>query len=202
MNPWMETLTTRFGDYITDVVDNNVYFDFMTLFRRVVSNKTLMNPDVIFAPYKAVMEASDLTREEYEKIVNKSLIKVNKVFARLDKPVTPYQMRLSSFTIADQGEMLYSPMLYFWIFVAANAFGGPIGDSIMQQILEKTFIEKYGTPEWGEKLATRVTAKEQALDLLEMTLVKVDERLTSIHRQLTEGRPPLDSSGNHHYTLQ
>lgn len=204
MNPWMDTVSGRFGDYVTSVVDNNVYFDFMTLFRRVVTNKVLMDPALLIGTYKAIETTTDLDREKYEQIVKKPLAKIDKVFAKLDKHVTVYQMRLSNFDVADMREQYYSPMLYFWIMAAAIAFGGTVDVNTMKRIFDDTFVSKYDTQEWGGQLSTQVRAKGDGVDvdLLQEVLIKIDERLAMIHYQLTEGRPPLDNQGNHHYTLQ
>lgn len=202
MNPWMDIVSTRFGEYVSSVVDNNVYFDFMTLFRRVITNKVLMDPTLLIGPYKAIEAESALTRERFDQIVKKPLARVDKVFAKLDKHITVYQMRLSTFEVADIRDQYYSPMLYFWIFAAAIAFGGPLDVNIMKRIFDDNFVSKYGTNEWGGQLSTQVRAKGDEVDLLQEILIKIDERLAMIHYQLTEGRSPLDGSGNHHYTLQ
>lgn len=120
-NVWIDILFGRIGEYYMRALEEAEYFDFMTLFRRVLADKTLMNFKAMIEKGNDVFESPEVTLKEMSDIIGKMSPKINKAFEKLSNVITVEDMRSSTYVLHENGK--YSFMDVWWTFIVWVSLG-------------------------------------------------------------------------------
>jgi hypothetical protein len=186
-NLWMEMLMHALESYVEEIRDKSEYFDFMTLFKRVVTHPLLTNFDFIIKQHHDVLEATeDVDKWHGHADTLMAIAKVVSAMKEMGEPTTLDDLRQSTYTLRDIPEYTY--MEFYWIYIAWIAFGDetlvpvPHLAHVLRQMREnikedpnfdsQTLVAKIvGTPTHGV---------QEQVDVLKHMLQRMDQNLTTM----------------------
>jgi|SRR6185312_3562116 len=212
INVWMEVLTARLGNYFTDALEENEHFDFMTLLRRVLADKTLMNFKLIIEQAHDLATSENLESGLFQRRAMRLVLpRVSKAFAELPKEITVDDMRRSNYVLRESSH--YTFMEAYWILIAWVAFGEdnivPV-DMIANALLvnfreainkgitkpKDPFFIMIGSDK-RTKLPTNKSGYDQktrrlpkgAIDVMQLLLQRMDQKLLAIRDYQRSAKP-------------
>lgn len=199
-NAWTEMLTGRLYGYITMASEENEYFDFMTVFKRVLTNKVLMDFNLIVVKSYIPVRDETLSQEAFNrKIMRGTYRKVIQAFEDLPTSVSLTELKNSSYALRDKP--YYTYMEAFWIMLAWDAFGNdhpvPV-EFLQQQVLGLTLdlqlkdrsllkvpsfalLGRTKPFEEGEKQPT-------GINMVELMLAKMERRILAVKAKSIFGK--------------
>lgn len=189
---WMDITMSRLRNYFSQAMETSTYFDFMTLFRRILADKTLMDFKYM------VLEGHDKEPGEPSVMIPR-LQKLDLAFGKLDQVVSLQEMAGSTYQIhAEDDHVTF--MEFFWVYMVWMMFAS---NSIVTPPLVIQVMESYreainkGMDPHLVALRTRLTGPDgedgDAMDLTVTMLSDVDKTLTTVWE--SSSRPPPAEPG-------
>lgn len=202
-NVWMDILTGRFAAYITRALEESEHFDFMTLMRRVLTDKTLMNFKLIVEEAHDVAEDEEKSSEFFN-TSRKLIPKISKVFDKLSVQVSVEDMRQSSYVLRTEPRYTYMEM--YWIYIAWYAFGedgevpvGFIKDVVIDQgrqtlkendgqyVNEPLFAMMMPKSKKGISKKNK-SVPDNGIDVVQLMLQRMDHKLLAVKEKSVMGK--------------
>ena len=203
-NVWMDILTGRFAAYITRALEESEYFDFMTLMRRVLTDRTLMNFNLMIEQAHDLAESETMDEEFHSKVVRKILPRISKVFDKLSVQISVEDMRKSSYVLRPEPRYTYMEM--YWIYIAWYAFGedGEVPVNFIRDVViiqgRETIKENDGQyvnealfAMMMPKEKKRITKKNRSvpdngIDVVQLMLQRMDQKLLAVKEKSVMGK--------------
>lgn len=203
-NVWIDIMTGRFATYIQRALEESEYFDFMTLFRRVLENKTLMNFKLMIEEAHDLAHNEELDADFHDKVMRKTLPKISKVMEKLSIQITVEDMRTSSYVLHEKPQYTYMEM--YWLFLAWRAFGedgevpaGFIYDAVIlngRETLRASHDEFANEPLFAMMLPKdkkRLSKRNKFLpqngvDVVQFMLQRMDQKLLAVKEKSVMGK--------------
>jgi hypothetical protein len=213
-NVWMEVLTARLSNYFTDALEENEYFDFMTLMRRIFADKTLMNFKLIIEQAHDLATPENLDSGLFQRKVMRSVLpRVSKALSDLPTSITVDDMRTSSYVVRENAH--YTFMEAYWILIAWLAFGEDpivpvdlIIDALVIQNREAIRRGIYkakdasfiliGTKKGYKSPTEEIDQKKWkpsigSLDIMQLLLQRMDQKLLAIKEHHRSSKKPEEA---------
>lgn len=201
MNAWTEMLTGRLFAYVSTALEENEYFDFMTLMKRIFANKTLMDFNLVIEKSYIPVRDETLSQAAFErKIVRGNYRKIIMAFDSLESKISLDELRNSTYQIREG--LGYTFMEAFWIMLAWDAFGEdavvPIRffqEMLLGDALDREREGKKGEPSFAMVGLPPGTPRERIndedvrkVDILQLLLSRIEIRALSVKANYTYGK--------------
>lgn len=207
-NAWTEMLTGRLYGYITMALEENEYFDFMTVFKRVLTNKVLMDFNLIVVKSYIPVRDETLSQEAFNrKIMRGTYRKVIQAFEDLPTSVTLAELKNSSYVLRDKP--YYTYMEAFWITLAWDAFGDdhPVpaeflqqqvfGQSLELQLKDKSLLKVPSFALLGRTAPVEEHEQEPSgINMIELMLAKMERRMLAVKAKSIFGKLPKQEAAD------
>ncbi len=142
LNGWMQTLMPMLREYVEESINSSMHFDFMTLFRRIVTHPDLTDFTFMIVENDDVSETDSTNpayiRQAQEKFMTVSVPKLISIFKELPTTVTVEDLKTSTYDLHPESN--YSFMEYYWIYIAWWCFG--VEDFVDMEALHK-LLKRY-----------------------------------------------------------
>jgi hypothetical protein len=186
-------LTGRLMAYVSTALEENEFFDLMTLMRRIFANKTLMDFNLIIEKSYIPVRDETLSQVAFErKIMRGNYRKVIMAFESLESEISLDEIRTSTYKLRDG--LGYTFMEAFWILLAWDAFGEestvPVRffqEMVLGDALERERVEKKGEPSFAMVGLPPGTPREdinkegvRKVDILQILLNRIEMRALSV----------------------
>ncbi|MDR3392231.1 MAG: hypothetical protein P4L77_10915 [Sulfuriferula sp.] len=192
-NVWIDILLGRIGEFYMRALEEAEYFDFMTLFRRLLADKTLMNFKLMIEKGNDVFESPDVSLKEMSDTIGKMSPKINKAFEKISNVVSVEDMRNSNYILRESGE--YSFMEVWWTFLVWVSLGDdgviPIESFVL---MVKDFRQAITAGEFGpldaiHKATFHLSGEsaEVKRDLFQLMYQRLDQKLLAIKEKSFNG---------------
>lgn len=193
LNLWMETLMAKLEECVSEIKEQSEYFDFMTVFKRVLAHPVLSDFNFMIKETHDSLEATedvDKWRLQAQGIVG--VMKIERAFKEIVGPTVLDDLRNTSYDLREphtRNVPEYTFMEFYWIYIAWNAFGDdtllptPMIGQILANTREQIKQDKDFTPETP---VARIVGTPSAdnefpagqVDVLRHMLQRMDQNLT------------------------
>lgn len=134
MNPiWFDVLSIRLQQFCDKAMSSHLFFDFMTIFRRLTRNKVLMDFDFIVVNGYEKEPDSRVAFEEY-------LTKLDHAFEAIHTETTLKDVQTSTYRLHKDGRVSF--MEFFWAMMFWRTFGS--GKSVHPMLIEGLYRRMRG----------------------------------------------------------